>query len=120
MAMGSYDPDGARKLVEETVRIAAATLGQVLFGARLSPTHVDVLASVQPRRWIPHAMAEAAGVAPDRAIETFRERAHLGACGIVVNLLAARAAGRLGQGARVLLYGQGASFTRAAALVEWT
>ena len=120
MAMGSYDPEGARKLVRDTVRIGVVTVGQLLDRAALPPGDVDVLASVQPRRWIPHAIAEAAGVDPARAVETFDERAHLGACGVVVNLLAARQAGRVAPGARVILYGQGAGFTRAAALLEWT
>ena len=79
-----------------------------------------MLACVQPRRWIPHAIAEAAGIDPERAVETFAERAHLGACGVVVNLLAARAAGLVRPGVRIVLYGQGADFTRAAAFVEWT
>jgi 3-oxoacyl-[acyl-carrier-protein] synthase III len=69
---------------------------------------------------VPHAIAEAAGIDPARAVETFEERAHLGACGVATNLLAARESGLLGAGARAILYGQGAGFTRAAALIEWT
>jgi 3-oxoacyl-[acyl-carrier-protein] synthase-3 len=120
MTMGSYDPASARKLVRDTVRIGASTVGELLVCAGVQPGDVAVLAAVQPRWWIPHAIAEAAGIDPERAIETFGERAHLGACGVVVNLLAARRDGRLGAGARVLLYGQGAGFTRAGALLEWT
>jgi 3-oxoacyl-[acyl-carrier-protein] synthase-3 len=120
MTMGTYDPAGARKLVQDTVRIGARTLAELLDRIALPPGDVDVLAAVQPRRWVPHAIAEAAGIDPARAIETFEERAHLGACGVAANLLAAREAGRLGPGARAILYGQGAGFTRAAALIEWT
>jgi 3-oxoacyl-[acyl-carrier-protein] synthase-3 len=120
MAMGSYDPAGARMLVRETVRIGAATVGELLERAAIPPADVAVLAAVQPRWWVPHAIAEAAGIDPARGIETFDERAHLGACGVVVNLLAARRDGRIGAGSRVVLYGQGAGFTRAGALLEWT
>jgi 3-oxoacyl-[acyl-carrier-protein] synthase-3 len=119
MAMGSYDPEAAGQLVRDTVRIGATTLDELLARAGRHPGDVDVLASVQPRRWVPYAIAEAAGIAPESAVETFAERAHLGTCGTVVNLLAARDAGRLGPGAQVVMYGQGAGFTRAAALIEW-
>jgi 3-oxoacyl-[acyl-carrier-protein] synthase-3 len=118
--MGSYQPEAARRLVNDTVRIGASTLGEVLMRAGVRAADVDVVASVQPRAWIPHAIAEVAGLDADRAIETFSERAHLGTCGIVANLLAAREEGRIRPGSRVILYGQGAGFTRAAALVEWT
>jgi 3-oxoacyl-[acyl-carrier-protein] synthase III len=120
MTMGSHDPAGARKLVRDTVRIGAATVGELLARAATAPADVAVLAAVQPRRWVPHAIAEAAGIDPTRAVETFDERAHLGACGVVVNLLAARRCGRLRAGSRVVLYGQGAGFTCAGALLVWT
>ena len=55
-----------------------------------------------------------------RALKSpFDEYAHLGGVGVVANLLAARAGGALDPGARVVLYAQGAGFTRAAALLSW-
>jgi 3-oxoacyl-[acyl-carrier-protein] synthase-3 len=119
-AMGSYDSDKARQLVRDTVRIGAFALREIASETDVPLASVDVLASIQPRAWVPHAIAEASGMAPSRAVETFTDRAHLGACGVVVNLLAARTTGRLVAGTRVALYGQGAGFTRAAALVEWS
>jgi 3-oxoacyl-[acyl-carrier-protein] synthase III len=80
---------------------------------------VDVLATVQPRRWVPAAIAEGLGLAAERAPQTFDEYAHLGGAGVVMNLIAARDAGLLQRGATVALYAQGAGFTRAAALLEW-
>jgi 3-oxoacyl-[acyl-carrier-protein] synthase III len=80
---------------------------------------VNVLATVQPRRWVPAAIAEGLGLAAERAPQTFDEYAHLGGVGVLVNLLAARDAGLLQRGACVALYAQGAGFTRAAALLEW-
>ena len=79
-----------------------------------------MLLSVQPRRWVPLAIAEALGLKPTVAIETYRRYAHLGGVGPVVNLIAARDAGKLSDGARVVIYAQGAGFTRAAAALSWS
>jgi 3-oxoacyl-[acyl-carrier-protein] synthase III len=119
MSLGSNAPELAAKLVRDTVRIGAATVREVLDRASVAPTDVDVMTSVQPRAWLPRAIAQAAGIDPRAAVDTFQKHAHLGACGPVVNLIAARAAGRLGRGARVALYAQGAGFTRAASIIEW-
>lgn len=112
-AMGSYDSPAARWLIDNTVRLGATTLEAT--GARAG---VDLLCTVQPRKWVPHAISEAIDV-PGRALETFDERAHLGACGIVTNLLAARRVGRLGSGTVVGLYAQGAGLTRGAAVLAF-
>ncbi len=120
ISMGSYDSERARKLVQDTVRIAAGAMREVSDEARLPLRDVDVFASVQPRRWIPIAIAEAAGIPAESVVQTFDDLGHLGTCGVVVNLVAARKAGKLSTGARVALYGQGAGFTRAAAILEWS
>jgi 3-oxoacyl-[acyl-carrier-protein] synthase-3 len=119
MSMGSCDSARARELMQDTVRIGAEALREVSDVARMNVRDIDVLASVQPRGWIPTAMAEAAGARPESVVTTHDELAHLGACGVVTNLIAAREKGRLERGTRVALYGQGAGFTRAAAIVEW-
>jgi len=119
MSLGSNAPEKAVQLVRDTVRIGATTLREVLDRAHLGPRDVDVMTSIQPREWVPRAIAEAAGMDPGIAVDTFKQYAHLGACGPIVNLIAARRAGLLKAGARVALYGQGAGFTRAAAIVEW-
>ncbi|HSQ67612.1 MAG TPA: 3-oxoacyl-[acyl-carrier-protein] synthase III C-terminal domain-containing protein [Polyangiaceae bacterium] len=119
ISVGSYDSEQALRLVRDTVRIGAMTVRETLDRAGLGPRDVDVMTSVQPREWVPRAIAEAAGMDPGIAVDTFKQYAHLGACGPIVNLITARRAGRLKAGARVALYGQGAGFTRAAAIVEW-
>jgi 3-oxoacyl-[acyl-carrier-protein] synthase-3 len=119
MSLGSNAPEKAVQLVRDTVRIGAKTVREALDRAGLGPGDVDLLTSVQPRWWVPRAIAEAAGIDPRVAVDTFAKYAHLGACGPVVNLIAAREAGRLGRGARAVVYGQGAGFTRAASIVEW-
>jgi 3-oxoacyl-[acyl-carrier-protein] synthase-3 len=120
MAMGSYDSDRAREVVKDTVRIGVNTIAEVLSIAGARARDLDVMVSVQPRKWVPAIIAQGVGLDPNRAVETFEGRAHLGACGIVTNLLAARRSGRLGRGARVAMYAQGAGLTRAAAILEWS
>jgi 3-oxoacyl-[acyl-carrier-protein] synthase-3 len=118
--LGSQNRHQAQELVRSTVRIAADTLRETLQRTRVSLTDIQVLASVQPRRWIPAAIAEALSASETLfSPQTFDELAHLGGCGLVTNLLAARRAGFLKPGTHSLLYAQGAGFTRAAALVCW-
>jgi 3-oxoacyl-[acyl-carrier-protein] synthase-3 len=117
--IGSLNPGAARDLMQNTVRIAVDTIRELMQRAREPLDGIDVLAAVQPRRWVPAAIAEGLGLDIRRAPQTFDEYAHLGGAGVVTNLIAAREAGLLHRGARVALYAQGAGFTRAAALLEW-
>jgi 3-oxoacyl-[acyl-carrier-protein] synthase III len=123
MYLGSYDSASARRLVQDTVRLGAETVTEAARRAGVELASVKVLATVQPRRWVPGAIAEALGLSPEIAPQTFDELAHLGACGIVTNLLEARRRGMLrppsgGGGALVAMYGQGMGFTRAALIVR--
>ena len=119
MFLSTNDPVSARKLIQSTVRFGAQTVRELMDKARVPVSDLSVIASVQPRRWVPGALAEALGLSPECAPDTFLERAHLGACGVVTNLLEARRRGLLGEGSLVALYGQGAGFTRAAGLIRW-
>ena len=119
MAMGSRDPDSTRHLMQDTVPTAARTIGELGALAGFAADSVDTLVSVQPRRWVPLAIAEALGLDAAVAVETYQRYAHLGGVGPIVNLLAARQAGRLQPGSRVVMYAQGAGFTRAAALLSF-
>ncbi len=116
--LGSYAPDDARALMRNTVRIAADTVGEMMHSVRLPMERIGALASVQPRMWVPAAIAEALGRPSEIAPSTFEEYAHLGGCGVVTNLLAARRSGLVGKGSLTALYAQGAGFTRAAALLK--
>jgi 3-oxoacyl-[acyl-carrier-protein] synthase-3 len=120
ISLGAYDSEKARTLVQDTVRIGVLTVREILDRANMAPSDVSVFSSVQPRRWVPHAIAEAVGLPATSVVETFRELAHLGPCGPIANLNAARRSGLLKSGARVVMYAQGAGFTRAAAVVEWS
>lgn len=115
--LGSRNRAQAEELVLRTVRIAAETVRELLARARVAMAAVDVLASVQPRRWVPGAIVEELG-ARMSAPQTFDELAHLGGAGVILNLLEARRLGQLPAGTLAVLYAQGAGFVRGAALVE--
>jgi 3-oxoacyl-[acyl-carrier-protein] synthase III len=124
MYLGSYDREAVRHIVRDTVRFGVETVREAVARAGVSLADIDVLCSVQPRRWIPSAIAEGLGLSPDVALQTFDELAHLGGCGAITNLMEARSRGRLerrpdGRSPIACLYAQGAGFTRAAAIVRW-
>lgn len=116
---GSLAPELARSLIAQTVHIGMTTVRELLERAHVQARDVQVFASVQPRRWVPGAIAEAAGLESAHVPVTFDEYAHLGACGVVSNLLLARRQGHLSNGTRSVLFAQGAGLTRAAILVDW-
>jgi 3-oxoacyl-[acyl-carrier-protein] synthase-3 len=130
MFMGSYARESARRLIQDTVRFGADTVRDAAARAGVEVAQLDVIAAVQPRRWVPGAIAEVLGLEASRAPQTFDDLAHLGGCGVVTNLIAARESARPRQGARAegasprqppvlaALYAQGAGFTRAAAIVR--
>ncbi|HVW28023.1 MAG TPA: 3-oxoacyl-[acyl-carrier-protein] synthase III C-terminal domain-containing protein [Polyangiaceae bacterium] len=117
--LGSLTPEAAQLLMRNTIRIGVGTVEDLMQRARMPVSSIDVLACVQPRRWVPSGIAEGLGLAEERAPQTFDEYAHLGGVGVVANLLVARERGALIPGARVAIYAQGAGFTRAAALLTW-
>jgi 3-oxoacyl-[acyl-carrier-protein] synthase III len=116
--MGSRDIEGAHELVRSTVRLASETITELAAVNGISVSDFEVLASVQPRRWIPRAIVEALD-AQILAPQTFDQLGHLGGCGVVANLLAARNNGHIKPSTRVVLYAQGGGFTRAAVLISW-
>ena len=124
MYIGSYDRDAVQRIVRDSVRYGVDTVREAAARAGITPAEIDVLCSVQPRRWLPAAIAEALGLSTEIAPQTFDDMAHLGGCGVVTNLLEARRRGMLaarpdGTAPVVCLYAQGAGFTRAAAIVRW-
>jgi 3-oxoacyl-[acyl-carrier-protein] synthase-3 len=119
MFLSTNDGARARQLIQDSVRLGATTIRELMEKSRVPVADLDVIASVQPRRWVPSALAEVLGLPETIAPNTFEERAHLGACGVVTNLIEARRRGMLHDGSLIALYGQGAGFTRAAALLRW-
>jgi len=116
--MGSRNIAGAHELVRSTLRFASETLRDLATANGVAVEDIDVLATVQPRRWVPEAIVEALGTRT-AAPNTFEQLAHLGGCGVVVNLMAARDRGLIRSGTRVALYAQGGGFTRASTLIRW-
>ncbi len=123
MHMGSYDREGVRRIVQDTVRFGADTVREAMKRAHLPLSSLSAIASVHPRRWIPTAIARALGLPPEIAPQTYDTLAHLAGCGVVTNLIEARERGMLaprdGEPALVALYAQGAGFTRASVVLRW-
>ncbi|MFO0692280.1 MAG: 3-oxoacyl-[acyl-carrier-protein] synthase III C-terminal domain-containing protein [Polyangiales bacterium] len=117
--LGSRNVAQTKALMRDTVAYGARTLRELSAKVGIDPERIGLLASVQPRGFIPHAITEYVGLGWDAAVTTYRERAHLGGCGPLANLEEARRQGRLRPGAMVALYGQGAGFTRGAALFRF-
>ena len=116
--MGSHSPDATRKLMQDTVGVGVSTVRELCEKARIDAADISALASVQPRRWVPAAIAEGLGLPASIAPQTYERFAHLGGAGAVANLIAAREAGLLRPGALAVMYAQGAGFTRAAAAIR--
>lgn len=116
--LGSFEREQTKTLMMHTVAFGAGSVRDLMAQQRVDPARIDVLASVQPRGWIPRAMAQCLGLPESTAVCTYEHYAHLGACGPAVNWQEARNLGRLDRGGLVVLYAQGAGFTRGAVLVE--
>lgn len=116
---GTRDRARAHQMMKETVKMGATTIREACERARIEPREIDVVASTHPRGWIPGAIAETLGLAPERAVCTYERLAHVGGCGVVSNLIEARRRGLLREGTKVALYSQGLGFTRSAALLRW-
>ena len=116
--IGSCKPEGAKYLMQETVAYGARTVREVLSKAGLDVERVGTFVSVQPRGWIPFAIARCLGLPAEATVCSYDEYAHLGGCGPVVNLIRAREQQRFGTGGLVAVYAQGAGYTRGAILLD--
>jgi 3-oxoacyl-[acyl-carrier-protein] synthase III len=117
--MSSHAPRVASSLIEETVPTGVQTIRELAQRASLQLSEIDVIASIQPRAWVPQAIAEGLGLSTSIAPQTYEHVAHLGGVGAIVNLIEARRRGLLRKGANVVIYAQGAGFTRAAVRICW-
>ena len=116
--LGTRSPRDVKMLMRDTVSLGAATVKEAAARAALDVERLSALASVQPRGFIPKGIAERLGLDREAGISTYEEIAHVGACGPVFNLERAQKLGRVEPGSFVALYGQGAGFVRAAAILE--
>jgi 3-oxoacyl-[acyl-carrier-protein] synthase-3 len=116
---GSDDPGGARYIARNVVAFAVDTIRELCEAAEMPLDAVAAIAMIQPLIWYQPAVAEGLGVASERVPSSYPRFAHLGAAGVVANLLEARQRGLLHDGAPVVLYAHGAGLTRYAALIHW-
>lgn len=114
--LGSRDRAAAKQLMRDTVTFGSQTVAELCAKLGRDLECITTLASVQPRGWIPAAIAAQLGLSPNAAVSTYEKYAHVGACGPVLNWHHARIRGR--QQGLLALYAQGAGFTRAAALIS--
>lgn len=119
MHPASADRGATQRMTSRLLHFGVDTLGALFDRAHMHGGDVDVLATIQPAAWYPTALGEAVGVPRGRAPSTFDRIAHVGACGVVANLLEARAQGLLVPGAQVVLYAHGAGMNCVAALLRW-
>lgn len=116
--VGSLDLDGVKALQRDTVAFGAQTLREAAQNVGLDLERLVLLASAQPRGWVPAGILRVLGLDESLAVNVYPDRAHLGASGCVANLELAHRTGRICQPGVIALYAQGAGFTRAAALLE--
>lgn len=116
--VGSLDLAGAKQLQRDTVSFSAATLQELLQSAQADKKQIRCLASVEPRGWVPQAVSELLEFPDGVASGVYPRRGHLGACGPIANLEQALRQGKLNDEGLIVLYAQGAGFTRAGVLLR--
>jgi len=116
--VGTRNREQAKMLQRDTVSFAARTLREVCEQAGVDVERLRLLASVEPRGWVPLATARVLGLSESSVLSVYETRGHLGACGPIANLALGQASGRTNAPGLFGLYGQGAGFTRAAALLQ--
>jgi len=117
--LGSFNKEGARDLVLNTIKLGAQTTKEALEKANLSPEDLDFFVSVNPRDWVPFGIVKQMGLTEDKTLSTFKKYGHFGGAGPWVNLQEAEKTNRIQSGNIVGVYAQGAGFTRAAAIIKW-
>lgn len=117
--LGSHDSQKAKELILNTLHAGKDTIEKALATTDHSVDDIDLLISVQPRKWVPGGIARALGLEADIAVQTFEKYAHLGPCGIVANLEEAETNNLLQPGKVVALYSQGAGFCTNSVILKW-
>jgi 3-oxoacyl-[acyl-carrier-protein] synthase-3 len=116
--IGTRNREQAKDLQRDTVSFAARTLREMCERAGVDVERIRWLASVEPRGWVPVATARVLGLPAEGVLSVYETRGHLGACGPVANLALGKERALASGAGLVGLYGQGAGFTRAAALLR--
>lgn len=117
--MGSHDSDKAKKLIMNTINSGRDTIQKAISKTNYTTNDINVIVSVQPRKWIPEGIARSLGLPVGAAVNTFERYAHLGPCGVIANLEEAARNSKLTPGSIVAMYAQGAGFSTASVILEW-
>lgn len=118
LRVGSRDREGAKALQRDTVTYGVRTMKELFEKAGVDAERLTLLASVEPRGWVPGAICQVLGLSASIAQSVYRTRGHLGACGPIANLESAYREGKLKNSGLAALYAQGAGFTRAGVLLQ--
>lgn len=116
--VGTRDREAAKALQRDTVTYGVETMRELARKANVDVKRLDLLASVEPRGWMPSAVAQLLGLDPSIVCSVYKTRGHLGACGPIANLEAGYRAGKTRGRSLAGLYAQGAGFTRVGLLLQ--
>lgn len=116
--VGSRDHAGAKQLQRDTVSFSVRTLRELIAKAGVDAERIKLLVSVEPRGWVPSAVAEIMGIGASGVSSVYRRRGHLGACGPIANLELAQREKLMANSGLIAMYAQGAGFTRAGILLQ--
>ncbi len=116
---GTRNREQAKMLSKKLVHFARDTVVELMARVNRPVSDIDVLAITQPRRWFPSAVCESLGLSPEIAPSTWDTLAHVGGCGVLINLMEARRRGMIREGTRVAMFAMGAGITRSAAFVTF-
>lgn len=117
--MGSHDSVATKALIRDTVVYAKQTIEELCAKGNFDISEIKTLACVQPRRWVPAAVAESINLPESAAPNTFTKVAHLGGAGAVANLIEAFDTGIIKPNEKIIMYAQGAGFTRGAIALQF-
>ena len=116
---GSEDLAGARLIGQNLLAYAMDTLSDLVAKTGSPIDRAAAVCTMQPLVWFQDAVADGLGISSSCVPSTYAKYAHVGAVGVVANLIEARERGLLTAKAPVVLYAHGAGVTRYAALLYW-
>lgn len=116
---GTDDVAAAKRLARHVLAYPIDTVRDLCERADVPLDAVSCVATIQPLAWYQRAIADGLGIPAVRLPTTYSTVGHLGAAGVIANLLEARKQGLLRDGSLAVMYAHGAGITRYAALLRW-
>ncbi len=115
----SFDRELQRQVNADVATYAKSTCKTVLEQIGWEIADVELFVSHQPMSWFTPYMEDTLGLADGVGFSTFEEYANINSASVTASLHAAKQAGRLVPGTRVLLYCPAAGYTYAAMALQW-